>query len=218
MALRTAAAGSPVALFSGEMDQDRLMERALAIEGRASIDELRAGGLSESKRAALGAAALRIRDLPLTIHPVIGSAFDETFARAWPQQPALVVVDYLQTLTPKTARQTYDEDAAASIRALKALALERDVVCFVVSQLPRHRAERPDPRPAFDDFGALGAVKQHADVILGLYREGMYKPDGSVEGATELVLVKNRNGPTGFIDLYFYESWMRFEDMLDPDT
>ncbi len=75
--------------------------------------------------------------------------------------------------------------------------------------------ERDDPRPSLNDFGALGTVKQLGDVVLGLYREEMYSSDSGVEGATELLILKNRNGPTGFIDLYFYEHWMRFEDMLD---
>jgi replicative DNA helicase len=67
------------------------------------------------------------------------------------------------------------------------------------------------------DFGALGSVKQQADLVLGLFREEMYSSDRGLDGATELILLKNRNGPVGFIDLYFYKQWMRFEDMLDPD-
>jgi replicative DNA helicase len=97
------------------------------------------------------------------------------------------------------------------------LALERQVALLVVSQLPAFQPEREDPRPTLDDFGHLGAVKQHGDVVLSIFREEMYNPGGGVEGATELVVNKNRNGPTGFVDLYFYRRWMRFEDMLDPE-
>jgi replicative DNA helicase len=103
------------------------------------------------------------------------------------------------------------------VRALKAVALDRQLACLVVSQLPGFRPDRDDPRPTLDDFGMLGAVKQHADVVLNLYREEMYNPGGGVEGATELIVGKNRNGPTGFVDLYFYRQWLRFEDMLDPE-
>src|SRR3989442_1328628 len=99
----------------------------------------------------------------------------------------------------------------------RALALEGHVALLCVSQLPRLDAKRPDPRPTLDDFGHLGAIKQHADVALGIFREEMYHPGYGVEGATELMILKNRNGPTGFVDLYFYRRWMRFEDMLDPD-
>jgi len=129
------------------------------------------------------------------------------------------VVDYLQ-LVPSpagAARPTQDEDLALALQRLKALALERQVAALVVSQLPRFDAKRPNPRPSLDDFGHLGAIKQHADLALGIYREEMYNPGYGVEGATELIVLKNRNGPTGFVDLYFYRRWMRFEDMLDPD-
>lgn len=217
IALRSAEAGFSVAYFSGEMDEDRLFERAIAIEGRIQIDELRSAQLTEAQRWAMGAVALRLQDLPLTVYPLVGRRFDEALEAAWPAQPQLVVIDYLQLMPAPADRLTQEEDAAAALRALKALALERQVALLVVAQLPKHAPNRPDPRPTLDDFGTLGSIKQHADVILGLYREEMYNPGGGVEGATELIVAKNRNGPTGFVDLYFYNQWMRFEDMLDPD-
>ena len=216
LALRVARAGFSVVFCSGEMDEDRLLERALALEGKVRIDDLRAATLSEERRAAIGAAALRIRDMPITFLPLLGRQFDEALEAAWPQRPSLLVVDYLQLLPPPAPRLTRDEDAAESVRALKAVALERQMACLAVAQLPALQPERDDPRPTLDDFGALGAVKQHADVVLSLYREEMYNPGGGVEGATELIVGKNRNGPTGFVDLYFYRQWLRFEDMLDP--
>lgn len=217
MALRAAQAGYPVAFFSGEMDEDRLMERSLALEARVTVDELRAATLSEERRAAIGAAALRLRGLPLRVFPIVGREFDESLAGAWDENPALVVVDYVQLLPAPSTRPTQDEDTAAVIRTLKALALDRQIACLAVAHLPRQDADRGDRRPTLDDFGALGAVKQHADIVLALYREEMYNPGGGVEGATELIVAKNRNGPTGFIDLYFHQRWMRFEDMLDPE-
>lgn len=216
MALRAAMAGYPVAYFSGEMDEDRLMERALALEARVRIDELRGGKLSEVGRAAVGATALRFKDLPLKVYPLVGRQFDEVLEPAWDDHPVLLIVDYLQLLPPPSARMTQEEDTAFAVRALKGVALERHLACLAVSQLPKHVSQRADARPTLDDFGAQGAVKQHADLALAIYREEMYNPGGGVEGATELILAKNRNGPTGFIDLYFYQQWMRFEDMLDP--
>ncbi|HEX9693187.1 MAG TPA: DnaB-like helicase C-terminal domain-containing protein [Gemmatimonadales bacterium] len=216
--VRVAAAGYRVGYFSGEMDEDRLLERAVAIESRVTIDDMRQAKLSDQARSALGAAALRLRDIPLRIFPMVGRQFDEVLAPAWDDAPALIVVDYVQLLPPPTSRMTQEEDAAATIRALKALALDRHIACLAVAQLPRHASDREDPRPTLDDFGTLGAVKQHADVALGLYREEMYNAEGGVEGATELIVAKNRNGPTGYIDLYFYQHCMRFEDMLDPEA
>ncbi|MFQ6045578.1 MAG: DnaB-like helicase C-terminal domain-containing protein [Gemmatimonadales bacterium] len=217
IALRTARLGRPVAFFSGEMDEDRLMERALAIEARVQIDEMRTADLSEAERAAIGAAALRMRELPLRVHPILGHDFNESLSPAWQGDPALLVVDYLQLLPPPASRLTQDEDAAAAVRALKALALDSRIACLALAHLPRHEPDRSDQRPTLDDFGVLGSVKQHADLVLALYREEMYNPGGGVEGATELIIAKNRNGPTGFIDLYFHHKWMRFEDMLDPE-
>jgi replicative DNA helicase len=216
LALRSAAGGSRVVLLSGEMNDNRLLERALAIQARARIDDIRAAQLREAERAALGAAALRIQDLPLVLRP-LGQDFESTVATAWEHGLDLLVIDYLQLVPPLGARATHDEDTAASVRALKALALERQIVCLTISQLLRFDGSRPDPRPTLDDFGALGAVKHHADVVLNLYREEMYRPEGGVEGAAELIVAKNRNGPTGFVDLYFYQHWLRFEDMLDAD-
>src|SRR2546422_420018 len=164
--------------------------------GFASVDRLLGGGL-------------RRRDL-VVLGGDIGagkSAF------------ALGVLDYLQLVPAPTGatRSTQDEEVALVLRQLKALALERQVALLVAAQLPHFDAKREDPRPALDDFGHLGAVKQHADVVLAIFREEMYNPGGGVEGATELLVAKNRNGPTGFVDLYFYRRWMRMEDMLDPD-
>jgi replicative DNA helicase len=220
LALRTAQRGTGVALFSGEMDEERLMERALAIEGRVAVDELRGAKLNDQTRAGIGGAAVRLRDLPLTALPLAAPDFETTAERLDSvRQLGLVVIDYLQLLpSPRgVARSTQDEDLALVLQRLKALALERRVALVVVSQLPRFDAKRPNARPALDDFGHLGAIKQHADVVLGIYREEMYNPGRGVDGATELIVLKNRNGPTGFVDLYFYRRWMRFEDMLDPD-
>ncbi|HEV8303612.1 MAG TPA: DnaB-like helicase C-terminal domain-containing protein [Gemmatimonadales bacterium] len=220
IALRVAQQGLGVAFLSGEMDEERLMERALAIEGRVAVDELRAAKMSDQTRAGIGGAAVRLRGLPLTVLPLAADDFETVVERLDPlRQLGLIVVDYLQLVPPPrgTARVTQDEDTALVLRRLKALALERQVALLVVAQLPRFEAQRSNPRPTLDDYGVLGALKQHADVVLSIFREDMYNPGRGVEGATELLVAKNRNGPTGFVDLYFYRRWMRFEDMLDPD-
>jgi replicative DNA helicase len=108
------------------------------------------------------------------------------------------------------------EAAAASIKSLKSLALERRVAIVATSQLP-NLEDREDRRPTLDDFGALGATKQYADIVLALFREELYDRARDITGATELFVRKNRNGRTGYVDLYFYAQWLRFEDMLDPD-
>jgi replicative DNA helicase len=218
MAVRAAAAEIPTMFFSGETSPDRVLERALAFEGRASIDDLRQGRLDDSTRAAVGAAALRLRHSPLVVRPLHGTNFEElSSALDIVPRRQLLVVDSLQLTAPPRPAARLEERVALAIRALKALAVERDLVVLVLAQLPYHRAQRDDPRPTLDDLGALGAIKQNADLILMIYREEMYHPGQGVEGATELIVAKNRNGPTGFVDLYFYARCLRFVDMLDSD-
>ena len=218
IALRAATAQIPTMLLSGEMSPDRVLERALALEGRAAVDDMRQGRLHEESRAAVGAAALRLRHIPLIVRPLLGITFDEIGAalEIVPRRQ-LLVVDSLQLTAPPRPAARLQERNALVVRALKSLAVERDIAVLVVAQLPNHRADRPDPRPVLDDLGAFGAIKQNADVVLMIYREEMYRPGQGVEGATELIVAKNRNGPTGFVDLYFYPRWLRFVDMLDAD-
>ncbi|HEU4681332.1 MAG TPA: DnaB-like helicase C-terminal domain-containing protein [Gemmatimonadales bacterium] len=218
IAIRAAGTGVPTLYFSGEMSPDRVMERALALDAKASVDDLRQGRLDDNARAAVGAAAVRLRDIPLMVKPLLGADFAEvvTALDVVPRRQ-LLIVDSLQLTAAPRAAARLEERVALAVRALKALAVESDLAVVALSQLSHHRGKRPDPRPVLDDLGALGAIKQNADVILSIYREEMYRPGQGVEGATELIIAKNRNGPTGFVDLYFYPHWLRFVDMLDAD-
>lgn len=216
MALRMSQSGTHSAFLTHEMSVERVMERALAIEGRARIDEIRQGSLDEFARAAVGATAVRLRDrAPLfeTLPPGGAEALGGALRRSLDMQVAFV--DPLQALG--LGGRPQDEDLASAIIALKALAIDLNVALVVTSHLHTSPTGRPNQRPTLDDFGALGAVKQHADVVMGIYREEMFQPNSGVDGATELLVLKNRNGNTGYVDLYFYKQWLRFEDMLDPD-
>jgi len=174
--------------------------------------------LDDSARAAVWAAALRLRNAPLLVRPMLGFSFDEVgLAVDIVPRRRLLIVDSLQLTTAPRSAARLQERVALAVRALKALAVKWDLAVLVTAQLPGHRASRPDPRPALDDLGGLGAVKQNADVVLMIYREEMYRPGQGVEGAAELIVAKNRNGPPGLVDLYFYPRWLRFVDMLDPD-
>jgi replicative DNA helicase len=188
----------------------------IAIEARARIDDLRQGTIDDVTRAAAGGVALRLRDhlpvierLPASEGVPRVSAFLDEFPDV-----ELLVVDSLASFG--RGAQPTDEELATAVRQLKALALDRAIAILTTASLPQ-LAPRPDRRPTLDDFGGLGTVKQLADVVLGLFRQDMYEASRDIEGATELLVRKNRNGPTGYVDLYFYAQWMRFEDMLDPD-
>jgi replicative DNA helicase len=204
-----------VAFFSAEMTQQRLMERVLAMEGRVRVDELRQGTLDEMARARVGAAAVRLRER-LPRFGRISSESEQGLPEGWEESgvPDLLIIDSIQGIGG--GRRDAAEEQALAVRALKALALDAGIAILATAQLPS-LSVRPDRRPHLDDFGALGAVKHHADVVLALYREGMYDSARDIEGATELLVRKNRHGSVGYVDLYFYAHWMRFEDMLDPD-
>jgi replicative DNA helicase len=216
IALRASEAGVKTRFLSAEMDQTRAAERALAIEARVRVDDLRRGNLDEESRGRLEAAARRLEQQ----FPSFGSV-DSGGMAALEQETArlrsvdLLIVDPLQSLA--TGARPLDEDLATSARALKRLAVEFDVCVITTTHLPALARDRKDPRPQLDDFGALGALKQFADVVLGLYRHEMYDSAPDVDGATELLVLKNRNGARGYVDLFFYKQWMRFEDMLEPD-
>lgn len=214
MALRMAENGTKVAFLSGEMSAERVMERALAIEGRVKVDDLRQGKLDDLQRAAVGAAAIRLREKSPQFGTIAHGSADAFGARIRELGAQVVVVDALQSLAGESRAQ--DEELAAILRMVKAEAVAADVCVLMTSHLPAWTL-RPDPRPTLADFGAMGAVQQLADVVLAVYREEMYAPGSGVDGATELIVRKNRNGSTGYVDLYYYKQWLRFEDMLDPD-
>jgi replicative DNA helicase len=214
-AVRASAQQRRVEFLTGEMTIERMLERIIAIEARTRIDDLRQGALDDEERASAGVVAMRLREhLPiLECVPACGSDQLPTLLDELPELH-LVVVDSVGALA--RGSRPVNEEHAAMIRDLKALALARDVAVLATAPLP-DLSPRPDRRPTLDDFGALGSIKQHADVVLTLFRQDMYEPSRDIEGATELLVRKNRNGPTGYSDLFFYAQWMRFEDRLDPD-
>jgi replicative DNA helicase len=217
IALRVSASGRSTLFLTAEMEAERVLERALAIEGRARIDDLRGGTLDEGSRASVGAAAVRLRDNALRIErsPAAGTADVLAELLGATRDLQLVVVDPLQALTG--GARPRDEELAAAVQRLKTVAMDQHIALILTAHLPAMARDRQDPRPQLDDFGTLGAIRQHADVVLGLFREEMYQAGNGVDGATELIVLKNRNGGMGYADLYFYKQWMRFEDMLDPD-
>jgi len=215
-AIRAATRGQHSAFLTAEMTRERVLERILAIEARARIDDLRQGTLDDEERSRAGATALRLRDcLPiierLTAHDAGGLA---SVVRGMDDLELLVVDPLATFLQPG---RSLDDSLAFAVRDLKALALDANVALVVTASLPG-LSSRADRRPSLDDFGGSSILAEQADVILALYREEMYQPGRDVEGATELLVRKNRNGAKGYVDLYFYEKWERFEEVIDPET
>lgn len=218
MAMRMAQEGTRAAFLTTEMAVDRVMERAMAIEGRVRVDDLRQGKLDDVARASVGGAAVRLRDaMPAVdrLTPDDAGALGERI-RDLARETAVVFVDSLQGLIGDV-RTTLEEEEAAAVRSLKRLAVTHEVAIVLTTQLRRPEGAPAPVRPALADFGAKDAVRHHADVVTAIHREEMYQPGNGVEGGTEFLVLKNRNGTTGYVDLYFYKQWLRFEDMLDPD-
>jgi len=216
IALRATEVGAKVRFMSAEMDQIRAAERALAIEARVRVDDLRRGNLDTESRSRLEVAAQRLEQQFPVFEALRGAdvaalGHDDVRLRG----VDVVIIDPIQALA--TGGRALDEEMASCAQALKRLAVEHHVCVIATSGLPQIVRDRKDLRPQLDDFGALGAPKQFADVVLGLYRQEMYDSAPDVDGATELLVLKNRNGARGYVDLYFYKQWMRFEDMLEPD-
>jgi replicative DNA helicase len=215
-AIRASLRGTRVAFLTAEMTVERVLERIIAIEARAKVDDLRQGTLDDETRATAGTVAIRLRDCLPIIERISRNdgidAVDDLLEV--PTVADLVVVDSINALVRDD--KAGDEEIGIIMRGLKALALERDVALVATSPLTTV-AGRADRRPTLDDFRGNGAIEQTADVVLGLYREDLYESSKDIAGATELLVRKNRNGPTGYADLYIYPQCMRFEDMLDPD-
>ncbi len=214
IARRAAALGHSVGFLSGEMSPERVAERLLALEGRVRVDDLRRSPLEDATHSAVAAVALPLRERA----PVLATMSDAGVAGVSDflvdyLGMELVVVDPVQFLA--NGQSSLDDQLAGIARGLKELALRRAVAVLAVTHFGRSVRERSDPRPVLEDFGGHGGIRQQADVVLGLFREELYLPSPHVEGATELHVLKNRNGPRGFVDLYFYKQWLRFEDVME---
>jgi replicative DNA helicase len=216
VALRAAWHGASSVFATGESSIERVHERALAMESRVRLDAIRQATCTEEERAQLAASALALRDLPFAVTQV-GSAGIADVARALGGRSgtALLVVDGLPALVASRGMLTLAEEQARALVTLKRLAIEQDVAVLVTAKLPGLDRARPDRRPRLDDFGALRAVEEQADLVLGLYREEVYIRDLGIAGASELAILKQRDGVTTYLDLYFFGSILRFEDMVD---
>ena len=205
-------------LLTSEMQSERAYERALAMSARVSLEALRLGVIDETERVRLAAAAVVVRDRSPIIETLGDGGMDaiERAADTSPS-PAVVIIDGLEaTLARDYSRfQARDEALAGAVIALKRLALSRNAALVCLAHLPALDRQRHDRRPRLSDFGACGAVGTHADVVLGLYREDLYDADMGVAGATELRLLKNRDGALAYVDLFFYAKWLRFEDVVE---
>lgn len=213
----------PVALFSLEMSKEQLVYRLLCSEARVDSQRLRTGRLSPSDYQRIGTAGAKLNTAPIWIDDSPGGTVLEMRAKARRLKAeaglGLLVIDYLQLMAGSGRFESRQQEVSQISRGLKALARELCVPVIAVSQLSRGPEQRTEHRPQLSDLRDSGSIEQDADLVMFLYRPGYYSSsvldeDGSsLEGKAELIVSKQRNGPTGTLDLYFHKQYTRFDEV-----
>ena len=207
----------PVGFFSLEMSKEQLAMRLLCAEGRVDSHKIRTGFLSRQECAKLLGAAGSFMDVGLYIDdtPAISSLELRAKARRMKLDRGLgmIVVDYLQLMRAREGTERREQEISEISRSLKALAKELNIPVIALSQLNRKVEERHDKRPQLSDLRESGAIEQDADVIAFIYRDEVYNPGTTEKGIAEIIISKQRNGPTGSVKLAYINSYTRFENL-----
>ncbi|MCY0899684.1 MAG: replicative DNA helicase [Firmicutes bacterium] len=203
----------PVVIFSLEMSREQLALRLLSAESELPAHRLRTGELDGEMWGALSLALGHLSEAPIFIDDTPGISALELRAKArqlkMQHHIGLVIVDYMQLMQGRRAENRQQEISDIS-RSLKALARELDVPVVALSQLSRAVESRNDKRPMLSDLRESGAIEQDADIVAFLYREDYYSKDAENPDMTELIIAKQRNGPTGTIHLLFKKDVGKF--------
>jgi len=215
----------PTAVFSLEMSKEQLGLRLLCAEARVDSASLRSGYFSQEAWGKLTNAADALSNAPLFIDdsPDLTSMSIRAKARRLQISNGLglVIVDYLQLMRPRTPLDRRDLEISEISRAMKSLAKELDIPVVALSQLNRELEKRTDKRPQLADLRESGALEQDADVVAFIYRDEVYNKDPANpnRGKAEVIIAKQRNGPTGVVSLAFLNSYTRFEPLAtEPAT
>lgn len=214
MALR---AKKTVAYFSVEMSKESLMMRVIAAEAKISIGEIRTGRIQDTSWHKLMNACGSIADAPLFIDETSGISPFEIRARCRRLKATsgldCIMIDYLQLMSLKQKVDSREREVAEISKTLKAIAKELQVPVVALAQLNRGVEGRSDRRPMLSDLRESGSIEQDADVIMMLYREDYYdKESPEKQGAAKVIVAKQRNGPTGDVDLRFDGKYNLFRD------
>lgn len=209
---------TPVGLFSLEMSKEQLVIRMLASEANVDFQSLRTGFLSESAWPKLTIAAGKLSEAPIFIDDTPGISVMELRARARrlkaEHEVGLIIIDYLQLMQARGRSESRQQEISEISRSLKALAKELSIPVIACAQLSRQVETRPDKRPQLSDLRESGAIEQDADLVMFLYREEYYERDMATKpGEAEVIIGKQRNGPTATINLAFRASQMKFENL-----
>lgn len=216
----------PVAFFSLEMSKSSLVQRMLTSEARIDAQRLRKGLLRDDDFPRLARAAGILSSAPVWIDDTPGITLLEMRSKARRLKSdsgiGMVVVDYLQLMQGPSNSESRQQEVSQISRGLKALAKELNVPVVALSQLSRAPEQRTgdNKRPQLSDLRESGAIEQDADLIMFLYRQEFYdgpvdKDGNSLEGKAEVIVGKQRNGPTGLVNLFFQKQFTRFENLTN---
>jgi len=212
-------AGVPVAIFSLEMSKEQLSLRLLCAEARIDSSRLRSGFFSMEDWERLTDAAGVLSAAPIFIDDSPSLSAMEVRAKArrlkMDKNIGLIIIDYLQLMQGRASAERRDLEISEISRSLKALAKEINLPVVALSQLNRMLEQRNDRRPRLSDLRESGALEQDADVVAFIYRDEVYNKEENNphKGTAEIILAKQRNGPTGEVLLTFLTVYTRFENM-----
>ena len=211
----------PVAMFSLEMSKQQVVQRMLCSEALVDLGRLLRGRLQDDDFGRLAQAAGHLNTAPLWIDDSGSVSVLEMRAKARrlkADQPelGLIIVDYIQLMSGGGDAENRQQEVSAISRGLKALAKELDLPIIALSQLSRAPEQRSDHRPQLSDLRESGSIEQDADLVMFLYRPEYYHTpmeaqEKGIQGKAELIISKQRNGPTGIVELYFRKECARFE-------
>ncbi len=211
---------TPVAIFSLEMSKEQLVRRLLSAIGRIDASLLRqAAFLTRDQWTHLQEAAGKLMDCPIYIDDTPAVTVLEVRAKCRrlmrEKELGLVLIDYLQLMRGRRDSSSREQEISEISRSLKSLAKDLNIPIVALSQLNRRVEERPNKRPQLADLRESGAIEQDADVILFIYRDEVYRKDSPDKGIAEIIIGKQRNGPTGVFKLHFANQFTRFDDFSE---
>jgi replicative DNA helicase len=217
------SANTPVAVFSMEMSREQLTMRMISSIGRVDQSHLRTGNFGDEDWARINSAIAQMKTAPIYIDDSAGLTPTEVRARARRLQRenkgklGLIVVDYLQLMQVAGTKENRATEISEISRSLKALAKEMHAPVIALSQLNRGVEQRTDKKPVMSDLRESGAIEQDADLIIMIYREEVYEPETPRKGIADIIVTKQRNGPTGEVHLTFLGKYTRFENLATGD-
>ena len=217
MAQYAAKNANVVGIFSLEMSAEQLVSRLLCSEARVDAHRLRTGYLNREEWARLADALRRLCETKVYIDDTPGIGVMEMRAKSRRLKAEhgldLLIIDYLQLMAGRGRIESRQQEVSQISRDLKALAKELEVPVVALSQLSRAPEQRTEHKPQLSDLRESGAIEQDSDVVAFIYREELYNPTDENQGVAELIIGKQRNGPTGTVPLAFLKEFTRFENM-----